>query len=158
MEKNEFEKELVDALPLLFCHAFKLTGSEDGACELVQSVALKALAKYAYYVSDENFNGWLYSIVYNTFLNDCKRSSRSVATADFSFFDSGYRDDSIDSYDIYNAMNKLDVEYRSVFSLYADGYMYHEIAERLSMPLGTVKSRIHTARKRLREMLCEENG
>lgn len=46
-------------------------------------------------------------------------------------------------------------DYREPFSLHVAGYKYEEIAERLSMPLGTVKSRIFFTRKRLREILSD---
>ena len=56
---------------------------------------------------------------------------------------------------ISNALNSFSEEYRVPFNMYVAGYKYHEIADKLGLPLGTVKSRIFFARKRLREELAD---
>ena len=55
--------------------------------------------------------------------------------------------------EINSAIRQFSEEYRQPFNLYVAGYKYHEIAEKLNLPLGTVKSRIFFARKKLREQL-----
>ena len=55
--------------------------------------------------------------------------------------------------EISSAINAFSNEYREPFSLYVAGYKYNEIAEKMGLPLGTVKSRIFFARKRLRQQL-----
>lgn len=82
-------------------------------------------------------------------LNARKASSRSVAVDDERLFECGYFDSNVDVREIACAINCLPMEYCKAFLLYADGYKYHEIAERLNIPIGTVKSSIHTARMRL---------
>jgi RNA polymerase sigma-70 factor (ECF subfamily) len=58
---------------------------------------------------------------------------------------------SLQSKDILTAIHQLPQIFRTPFLLYFEGYRYHEISESLNEPLGTVKSRIHFARKLLRE-------
>ena len=55
--------------------------------------------------------------------------------------------------EITTAINSFSEEYRIPFSMHVAGYKYHEIAEKMDLPLGTVKSRIFFARQRLQEML-----
>ncbi len=55
------------------------------------------------------------------------------------------------------AVNAFSPEYREPFSMFLAGYKYNEIAEKMNLPLGTVKSRIFFARKKLREQLKDYN-
>jgi RNA polymerase sigma-70 factor (ECF subfamily) len=55
--------------------------------------------------------------------------------------------------DIKNALENLSDEYYVPFTMYFDGHKYHEIAEHLTIPIGTVKNRIHIARKELKDKL-----
>ena len=55
--------------------------------------------------------------------------------------------------DINKAVSSLDVAYKEPFMMYFHGYKYHEIAEKLLVPIGTVKNRIHLARKELKDVL-----
>ena len=82
-------------------------------------------------------------------LNAHKGSSRSVAVDNERLFECGYLDSNVDVREIACAINRLSMEYCKAFLLYADGYKYHEIAELFNIPIGAVKSSIHTARMRL---------
>ena len=55
--------------------------------------------------------------------------------------------------DIQEAIAKLKAEYRDPFMMHFNGFKYHEIAEELAIPIGTVKNRIHIARKHLKSDL-----
>ena len=55
--------------------------------------------------------------------------------------------------DIKRAIEKLDEVYKTPFMMYFRGFKYHEIADKLSIPIGTVKNRIHIARKELKSSL-----
>ena len=63
--------------------------------------------------------------------------------ADEQFFNGEYRDSIVSADEILLAINSLPDDYAKAFSLYSDGYKYHEIAEHLNIALGTVKSHIH---------------
>ena len=64
-------------------------------------------------------------------------------------------EDSYGATEIQVAINELSADYREPFSMHVAGYKYEEIAQQLSLPLGTVKSRIYYARKRLQERFAD---
>ncbi|MBE6302984.1 MAG: RNA polymerase sigma factor [Bacteroidales bacterium] len=146
-------EKLIAILPLLKTYAFSLTGDIGRAADLLQDTSVKVLCNFDSFVYNGNFKGWAATIMYNIFLNERVRSARSVSIADGAIFDGEYRDCYIDAHEIICAINSLPIEYCLPFSMYADGYKYHEIAEGLNVPIGTVKSRIHTARTKLQELL-----
>ena len=146
-------QRLTDNLQLLKVYAFKLTGDECRADDLLQETSVKVLCNAARYTVNINFNGWAATIMYNLFVNERLRSGRSMAIADEQFFDREYHDSVVGAGEILLAINSLPDDYAKVFSLYADGYKYHEIAEKFGISIGTVKSRIHSARQRLKMML-----
>ena len=76
-----------------------------------------------------------------------------MSVSDGAIFDGKYSDSYVGSHEIMRVINSLPIDYSLPFSMYADGYKYHEISETLDIPIGTVKSRIHTARTRLQLML-----
>ena len=146
-------QRLTANLQQLKVYAFKLTGDECRADDLLQETSVRVLSNAARYTVNINFNGWAATIMYNLFVNERLRSGRSMSVADEQFFDGEYRDSIVGAGEILLAINSLPDDYAKVVSLYADGYKYHEIAERLNIPLGTVKSRIHSARLRLQHLL-----
>lgn len=123
------------------------------ADDLLQETSIKVLYNANTFVYNSNFKGWSATIMHNIFMYERTRSERITTVADEELFESEYHDYLVDVDDIVCAINSLPIEYRKAFTLYADGYKYHEIAEILNLPLGTVKSRIHTARTRLQELL-----
>ena len=151
MKNDEFEKKLVDALPLMYGYALKLTGGEDRARDLVQETAVKALSKYYCYVTDENFKCWLYTILYNTFLNDCKREARCVYVDDNVLSDMAFCDVTVDACDMMCVVSLLPKRFGVPLEMLISGYKYCEIADTMDIPIGTVKSRINKARNCLRE-------
>ena len=150
---DNLHKRLTEILSLLRIYALKLTGDSCLASDLLQETTVKVLCNADSYTVNLNFNGWVTTIMYNLFVNEFRRSSRMAHPSDESIFDSAYLDCNVDTHEIIFAINSLPVEYSRVFLLYSDGYKYHEIAEQLNIPIGTVKSRIHTARNRLQILL-----
>lgn len=155
MEKHDFEKELVYALPQMLRYAMQLTCDEDRAHDLVQDATVKALLKYTYYIDDNNLNGWLHTIIYHTFLNNKKHSSYSVNVSDESFFEQPFLDTACDAREVLRAVGMLPIPFRVPLEMFAQGYSYCEIAASMNIPLGTVKSRISKARVYLRKYLME---
>lgn len=156
MNNDEFRKKLLVSFPGLQQYTLRLTGNSDDADDLLQETLLKALCKYDYYKSDTNFNGWLYTIMHNTFVNK-SRAERRYSASEFKhcehlrnriYIDCGYS-----YYELQSLVESLPDAYRVPFEMHAAGYHYHEIAKRTGLPIGTVKSRIHTARQRLKKML-----
>ncbi len=143
--------------------ALKLTLDKDEAHDLVQDTTLKALSNSDKFVDNANFKGWMLTIMRNIFINNYRKSAREntmIDTSEDLYHLNLKQDSGIETPDGAYAVNEISEilagfpqDYREPFSLHVAGYKYEEISERLSMPLGTVKSRIFFTRKRLREIL-----
>jgi RNA polymerase sigma factor (sigma-70 family) len=136
----------------------------DDAKDLVQETMLKALTNREKFKTGTNIKAWLYTIMRNTFINNynkiVKRSSNVDSSEYLQYLNT---DDSFVTYnkgvssfvksDIDDAIQHLNEEHRTPFMMYYVGYKYLEIAEKLKIPIGTVKNRIHIARKELKSAL-----
>lgn len=147
----------------LLSFALKLTMDRDEAHDLVQDTTLKALNNEEKFVENANFKGWMLTIMRNIFINNYRKSAREntmVDTTEDLYHLNLKQDSGMGTPEGAYAINEISSiiatfpqDYREPFSLHVAGYKYEEIAERLSMPLGTVKSHIFFTRKRLREIL-----
>ncbi len=163
MTKDEMSAYLVANQKTLWRSAFYLTQNEDDASDLVQTVFLKALSNYDKFTDATNLGGWLYTIMRNIFINQCRsadsvRISRSeaeyeTAPNDINYGTSEQTDSRCIVQDIKRAVDNLSEEYRIPFRMYVAGFKYQEISDKMGIPLGTVKSRIFIARKRAQTFL-----
>lgn len=169
MKKQEsFKDKLVGLQGNLLSFAYQLTSSRDEAQDLLQDTTLKALDNEEKYVDNVNFKGWIFTIMRNIFINNYRQSVRQATVVDKTedlYHLNICQDSGIDTpegsfavKEISQAVSEFTDEYRIPFNLYVAGYKYHEIAEKLDLPLGTVKSRIFFARKRLRNQLQDYNS
>jgi len=144
--------------------AMNLTRNLDDAKDLVQETMLKALTNRDKFKAGTNLKAWLYTIMRNTFINNynkvTKRSSNVDSTEYLQYLntDENYVTQNKGTAtfvmnDINKAIAALNEEHRTPFMMYYVGYKYLEIAEKLQIPIGTVKNRIHIARKELKQML-----
>lgn len=156
MIQEDFEQHVVKLQGALLGFARSLTHNDDEAKDLWQETALKALANKKMYRDSGNIKSWLCTIMFNLFLNCRRLSSRQQALIeDYKVpeIESSREIDSefaFSATDLKRVMNLLPVESRTLFSLYLKGYRYEEIAERMKMPLGTVKVRIFRIKRKLR--------
>ncbi|TGG40336.1 RNA polymerase sigma factor [Duncaniella freteri] len=159
MANKEFESKLMSLQGNLLNFAYMLTSDRDNAYDLLQDTTLKALDNESKYVDNTNFKGWVFTIMRNIFINNYRRSVRSQTVVDQTedlyhlnlSQDSGLEspEGSYGAGEITAAIDSFPDEYRVPFSMHVAGYKYNEIAERMGLPLGTVKSRIFFARKKL---------
>ncbi|RZM01703.1 MAG: RNA polymerase sigma factor [Pedobacter sp.] len=143
--------------------AMKFTQDVEDANDLVQDTLIKAIRYHHLYKTGTNLRGWLYTIMKNTFINDYRRGSRKNAiiqnTEEFTPLHlsrsatGNMGENKFIMKDIQSALSRLQPEYSVPFLRYFEGYKYHEIAEELDIPIGTVKTRIHMARKELKKYL-----
>lgn len=163
MKTIDFTQQLLSVQNELFRFAFKLTADREDANDLLQETSLKALDNEEKYTPDTNFKGWIYTIMRNIFINNYRKTVRDqtfVDQTDNLFHlnlsqDSGF-DSTEAAYDlkeIHRTVNALPKEYRVPFAMYVSGFKYREIADKLGLPLGTVKSRIFFTRQKLQEEL-----
>ncbi len=166
MKSNEtFKSRLLGLQGNLLSFAYQLTSNREAAQDLLQDTTLKALDNEEKYVDNVNFKGWIFTIMRNIFINNYRQTVRQATVVDRTedlyhlniSQESGLStpEGSIAVQEISNALNSFSEEYRVPFNMYVAGYKYHEIADKLGLPLGTVKSRIFFARKRLRTELAD---
>ena len=152
MSDSEFKERLTESIPSLRLYAYRFTTDGDEIDELMQETLLKALVGRDYFRKDENLRGWLSVIMRNTFLNMIKVKSPCFLGYEICS-NRGYRDCSFDCREIEKVIASLPSEFYIPFNLFVSGFSYKEIADELRVPLGTVKTRIHFARKTLREYM-----
>ena len=163
MATKEFQTKLMSLQANLLNFAYMLTSNRDNAYDLLQDTTLKALDNESKYVDNTNFKGWVFTIMRNIFINNYRKVVRSATiidqTEDLYHLnlpqESGLDtpEGTVAAGEISAAINSFSDEYRVPFTMHVAGYKYNEIAEKMNLPLGTVKSRIFFARKRLQEML-----
>ena len=163
MSSKNFQNKLLELQGNLLNFAYLLTSNRDDAYDLLQDTTLKALDNEEKYVENVNFKGWVFTIMRNIFINNYRKVVRSATiidqTEDLYHLnlpqESGLQtpEGTVASGEITSAINSFADDYRIPFTMHVAGYKYNEIAEKMNLPLGTVKSRIFFARKRLQEML-----
>ena len=143
--------------------AASLTRDADDVNDLCQETMLRALLYRDKYQPGTNLKAWLYTIMRNTFINQYRRNKRMVkldnpASIEIAFEAAGMiaRNEGYNrlrAREIARALEEIPQIFRLSFELYYTGYKYAEIAQLLGEPLGTIKSRIHFARKALTSCL-----
>lgn len=161
--KTTFKKSVLGLQGNLLSFALRLTMNQDDAQDLVQDTTLKALNNEEKYADNTNLKGWMMTIMRNIFINNYRKEVRQAtvidATEDLYHLnlsqDSGLEtpEGAFAANEISSILAKFPADYRESFSMHVAGYKYEEIAERLSMPIGTVKSRIFFTRQKLRSIL-----
>ncbi len=163
MKKIHIENELVALQSNMRNFAYSLTLNREEAEDLLQDTTLKVLDNQEKFTDNINFKGWVLTIMKNIFINNYRRIVRNQTvidkTEDLHFLNlpqnSGF-DSPESSYsirEITNSINAFNDEYRIPLSMHIEGFKYEEIATKMNLPIGTVKSRIFLARKRLQQQL-----
>lgn len=163
MSTIEFYDRFNNVTSLLNAFAFNLTKNRDDAQDLYQETAFRAIKNKDKFTPGTNFKAWLMTIMKNIFINDyrkkIKRNTIMDSTDNNYFINSGSRTVVNDGnanilIDELTAMiEELEDGFRVPFLLHYQGFKYHEIAEQMDLPLGTVKSRIFFARKELKNKI-----
>ena len=165
MATPKFQSNLMALQANMLNFAYMLTSNRDDAYDLLQDTTLKALDNEDKYAENTNFKGWVFTIMRNLFINNYRRSSRAATVVDTTenlyhlniSQESGLEtpEGAYGVGEIQDAINAMSDEFRIPFSMHVAGYKYNEIAERMNLPLGTVKSRIFFARKKLQERFSD---
>lgn len=164
MSTIEFNKLLVNNAEFLKPFAITLTRDSEAAKDLFQETLYRAISNKEKYNVGTNIKAWLYTIMRNIFINNYRRKAKQNTIFDASPNDfllnnspstviTNNAESNLRLKDIQAAVHHLPEIFRNPFLLYFDGYKYHEIADMLNEPLGTIKSRIHFARKLLKEQI-----
>lgn len=163
MSTNDFNRELIGLSTSLEFFALSLTRNDEDAKDLLQETMVKAITYKDKFVEKTNLKAWCYTIMKNTFINNYRRAIKANTiidqTEDLYFLNSKRTDDGSvpDSALAYKEIRKkvdaLEDDYRIPFEMHNKGYKYKEIADYLDLPIGTVKSRIFLARRKLMDQL-----
>ncbi len=162
MGNAEFNKMLVSNSEFLKPFAITLTKDAELAGDLFQETLYRALINKDKYDVGTNIRAWLYTIMRNVFINHYRRRSKQRAVmvpvepaylADLAVASASGADSTLAVKDIMSEIYRLPAIFNLPFLLYFQGFRYQEISRMLREPLGTIKSRIHFARRMLRERL-----
>ncbi len=166
MTRNEFHDMIIELKQPMKAFALNLTREREDALDLVQETYYRAIANQDKFHEGTNLKAWLMTIMKNIFINNYRKASKrnTILDASDNLFMLNSRDAAIANQaerdfvmkDLIRAINSLDIEYRRPFLMHYQGFKYEEIAEDLSLPLGTVKSRIFFARKQMQSYLKEK--
>lgn len=160
---SDFQKRLLGLQDNLLSFAYRLTSNHEDARDLLQDTTYKVLANESKYVDDSNFKSWVFTIMRNIFINNYRRIVKSQTVIDKS--DDLYQlnlpqvessetpENSYALGEVSAAVNNLQDEYRLPFVMHIAGYKYQEIADKMGLPMGTVKSRIFFAKQKLQSQL-----
>lgn len=161
---EEFEREAIPHMDALYNFAIKMTRNSDDASDLLQETYLKAYRFWDKLEKGTNCKAWMFRIIRNTFINDYRKKAKEPAKIDYNEIENLYekiKPSSLtsyylnsDSYDnliddeISKAISSLPEDFRMVIVMCdIEGYSYEEIADFVDIPVGTVRSRLHRARK-----------
>ena len=168
---SAFEKLVRPHFDRLYRLAWRLTGQKAEAEDLFQELLIKAYGKLDDLVQIDEPGSWLSRVMYNLFIDERRRFARrrmhtveegemagdglaGLPGPDSPEFDQ-QRYERIQWLDA--ALSKLSDDHRVIVLLHdTEGYKLKEIQELIGIPVGTVKSRLHRARARLREILTED--
>jgi RNA polymerase sigma-70 factor (ECF subfamily) len=163
MATTQFNDMLLDNADFLKPFAINLTKDTEAANDLYQETLYKALANHEKYNTGTNIKAWLFTIMRNIFINNYRRKAKQKTIFDNTPEDyllnmkqsavANSAEANLREKEIKGAINHLPEIFKLPFLLYLDGYKYQEISEYLDEPLGTIKSRIHFARKLLKEQI-----
>ncbi|MGZ3939078.1 MAG: RNA polymerase sigma factor [Flavisolibacter sp.] len=157
MSITEFNSLVLNQSESLKPFAISLTRDHEVAKDLCQETLYKAFAYREKYEQGTNIKAWLYTIMRNIFINDYRRNGRKQLVMDTVKYSQTFQENSSELNlrlrEIEAAIHRLPPIFKTACLLYLQGYKYHEIAVALNEPLGTIKSRIHFAKKTLQKQL-----
>lgn len=174
MERQQFEKLALEHLDAVYRMAFHLTRNGDEAEDLVQEVyarALRPTSVAGFETKGGGMRAWLFTIAHNLFYTRVKKAARGPQLVAEFFGEEGSEpmpDEAPPAWDaasfdwehvdgrLKDAIDGLKPEYREVLLMWGvEGMKYREIADVMEVPIGTVMSRLHRARKLVADILVE---
>jgi RNA polymerase sigma-70 factor (ECF subfamily) len=173
-DRAAFAQEAMQYAPQLYNAALRMTRNRSDAEDLVQETYLRAYRGYGNFEEGTNLRAWLFRILTNTYINSYRSKQRRVQETDLNDVEDLY---------LYRRIANVDLASRSaedtLFELFTDDevkaaleslpesfrlpvlladveeFSYKEIAEMLSIPIGTVMSRLHRGRKAMHKALAD---
>ena len=160
-DPDYFMYDLVQLQEQLFYYALQLTEDREDALDLVQETSFKALKNRNRLHNNDHIRAWLYTILKNTYINYLRSSYYRLLSHDseelnnYAVQSSGTNGapyDQLEKKELNEIIGMLPGVYGKPIRMFLSGYSYKEIAERMNIPIGTVKSRIHLGKKQIRRV------
>jgi RNA polymerase sigma-70 factor (ECF subfamily) len=168
MSTIEFYNKIDKLTVSLNSFAYNLTKNRDDAEDLFQETAFRAISNKEKFRPGTNFKAWMFTIMKNIFINNYRKRMKANTIVDSTenlfYLNSGSSaisndaDSNIVLDELVDMVEGLDESIKKPFIMHFEGYKYQEIADELSLPLGTVKSRIFFARKALKSSILRSYG
>jgi RNA polymerase sigma-70 factor, ECF subfamily len=171
--KADFEQAVAPVMGQLYPAALRMTKNASDAEDLVQETVTKAFTAFHQFQPGTNLRAWLYRILSNTFINGYRKRKREPNMALGVEFQDDWQVDAdplsapapsaeaealerLADSDILSALRELPEEFRvAIYLADIEGYPYREIADMMGIPIGTVMSRLHRGRNKLRGRLAQ---
>lgn len=163
MTATEFTSQIEEMQGTLKQFTYRFTRNPEESQDLIQDTMLKALTYRDKFREDTNLKGWLFTIMRNTFINNYRKQKLAKTSTDntkelyfLNVADThtfNRPEKSVEFKEMWKNVNEIKEELSVPFKMYTTGYKYHEIAEQLNIPIGTVKNRIFHARKEIQKKL-----
>ena len=168
-KKERFEKLFTESRGKLFAIAFSVVRHKDTAEAALQIAYIKAWNKFDTFDHSKKFTNWMTSNVKNSSIDAVRNKSRQVNTHSLEYFNRHTQEnDTFDIIDhsadleknyqnkeflseVYQMINELPDDLREVMLLFIDDKSYAEIAEEINLPLNTIRTKVHRAKKMLRK-------
>jgi len=160
-DPDYFIYDLVQMQEQLFYYALQLTEDREDALDLVQETSFKALKNRNRLHNNDHIRAWLYTILRNTYINYLRSSHNRQLIHDTDELNNrasqsggtdGAPHEQLQKKELYEIIEMLPGVYEQPIRMFLSGYSYKEIACRMNIPIGTVKSRIHLGKKQIRKV------
>ena len=170
--RKDFEEEAVPHMSALYNFAVRLAKDREDAADLVQETMMKAFRFFHSFERGTNCKAWLFRIMKNSYINRYRKTSKAPDTVEYDAVEEFYDTIKASSVEtstledqlfnqalddqVSDAIQQLPDDFRTVIILCdIEGFTYDEIAEFIDCPIGTVRSRLHRARKILAATLSK---
>jgi RNA polymerase sigma-70 factor, ECF subfamily len=170
MDRARFEQEVLPYLGQLYPAALQMTRNASDAEDLVQETMAKAYTAFHQFTPGTNLRAWLHRILATTFINSYRKKKREPAIAptqdrDWPSAPDAFAPavpsaeaqalDRLADSEVLRALRDLPAHFRTAIYLAdIEGYPYREVAQIMGTPIGTVMSRLHRGREKLRAKLA----
>jgi len=168
MTSKEFDSRIACLRSFFFRFAMHLTKNKEDSEDLMQETMMRAYTNRNKYTDGTNFKAWMATIMRNCFINEYRKKRNrnkveqsvnwNIMTVAVNQPVSNLAPTILMMKEILHKLDGLNEGHRIPFELFFSGFKYVEIAEQLDLPIGTVKSRIFLARKKLKDMIFEYYG
>ncbi len=162
LSPDQFTGNLIHMQDQLFYYALQLTENREDAMDLVQETSYKALKHQNRLHNNDHIRAWLYTILKNTYINYLRSSHHKQLLHDTDELNNymtqpenewqDLPDEQMMKKELYDIIHLLSKAYETPILMFLTGHSYKEIAKKMQIPIGTVKSRIHLGKKQLRKV------